>query len=90
MGQLAGSPAPLSSRGAPTLGVYIMFISVHRSTALPATGRAVFMAEEARGQDLLLPSSAWHQALSLLSGLLTFSSLKSYLRTFGSLAIFTY
>lgn len=33
---------------APPLGMYIVFISVHRRPALPATGRAVFMAE-ARG-----------------------------------------
>lgn len=59
MGTGQPCPSPLPG-GAPTLGVYIMFISVHRSTALPATGRAVFMAEEAGGQiccSLRLPGT---------------------------------
>lgn len=60
----------------PKRGMYIVFVGVHRSTTLPAMGHAVCMA--AGGQTagiLLLPSSAWYQALSLLTGLLTFSSL---------------
>lgn len=82
-GQLVGSPAP-------PRGMYIVFISVHRRPALPATGRAVFMAE-ARGRDsaaaafCLTPGSRlapWPLDIVL--------PLKSYLRTFGSLAIFTY
>lgn len=64
-------------------------ISVHRSPPLAMAGLYLWLTEEASGQGSVL-STAWHQAFSLLTGFLTFSSqpLKSYLRIFGSLILF--
>lgn len=89
---ILGQPWPRSPpRQAPVIDLYIVFLGVHRSVAFPAEGWAVFMAggrpvggDSAAPLIGLAPGSLLaHWPLDI------FPLLKSYLRTFGSLAIFT-
>lgn len=90
-GQFGGHPgAALATRG-PCAGHVHSVLGVHRGTALPAEGWPVFMAgrrpvggDSAAPLICLVPGSLLaHWPLDI------FPPLKSYLRTFGSLAIFT-
>lgn len=84
-GGLAGWWAPGGSPPGPAPGMGSV-CCVHSSACLAG---GLFMAgRRPGGGDSAAPPSAWHQARSLLTGLLTFAPLKAYLRTFGSLAIF--
>lgn len=86
-----GQPGPTLQGGPQARHVHSV-LGVHRSTALPAEGWAVFMAgRRPVGQDSAAPLTCLVPG-SLLAHwpLDIFPPLKSYLRTFGSLAIFTY
>lgn len=83
-----GRPRPtrLRSQGVEvSLGVCRVLGCTERPGPCHGPG-CIYGWQEARGQGCCcFPSSAWHQAVSLLTGLLPL-----YLKTFGSLAIFTY
>lgn len=74
-----GQPCPCSPpRRGPPPGVYIVCLGVHSAWSSLPRGQAVFMA--GRGGQWagpVSPVSAWHQALSLPTGFLTFSSLRN-------------